>query len=102
MKNKGFDLVPYVNHFSETPDAGWPEFWDSPRYSSGYATLWNTLAFVPETHMLKPYKQRVESTMALMESMIEFTSRHSAKITDLRYQTKKQQLVQNSFPTGWK
>jgi hypothetical protein len=57
MKEKGWDLVPYVNHFGETPDQGWPQFWDSPRYSSGYASLWNTFAFVPETHMLKPYPQ---------------------------------------------
>jgi hypothetical protein len=102
MKNKGFDLVPYVNHFSETPDAGWPEFWDSPRYSSGYATLWNTFAFVPETHMLKPYKQRVASTQALMESLIEIVSKNNAKITVLRDQTKKQQVSQTSFPIAWK
>ncbi len=102
MKNKGFDLVPYVNHFGETPDAGWPQFWDSPRYSSGYATLWNTFAFVPETHMLKPYKQRVASTQALMESFIEFVSKNSTEITELRAQTKKQQLVQTSFIIAWK
>ncbi len=102
MKNKGFDLVPYVNHFGETPDAGWPQFWDSPRYSSGYATLWNTFAFVPETHMLKPYKQRVASTQALMESLINFVSKNSNKITELRNQTKQQQISQITFPIGWK
>jgi hypothetical protein len=59
MKNMGWDLVPYVNHFGETPEKGWSEFWDSPRYSSGYGALWSTFSFVPETHMLKPYGQRV-------------------------------------------
>ncbi|MBD0332759.1 MAG: M14 family metallopeptidase, partial [Chitinophagaceae bacterium] len=102
MKAKGFDLVPYVNHFSETPDKGWPEFWDSPRYSSGYATLWNTFAFVPETHMLKPYKQRVESTKALMESFIEFATQHSKEITSLREQAAKAQATQTTFPIAWK
>ncbi|MFN2440917.1 MAG: hypothetical protein ABR503_17055, partial [Chitinophagaceae bacterium] len=102
MKNKGYDLIPYVNHFGETPERGWSEFWDSPRYSSGYATLWNTFAFVPETHMLKPYKQRVESTQALMESFIEFVSKNSSKISALREQAKKQQLSKTSFPIGWK
>ncbi|MDQ3846754.1 MAG: M14 family metallopeptidase [Bacteroidota bacterium] len=102
MKQKGYDLVPYVNHFGETPDKGWAEFWDSPRYSSGYATLWNTFAFVPETHMLKPYKQRVEATKALMECFIEFTARHGIEITQLREQTKKEQQVQRSFPLAWK
>src|SRR6266513_5398469 len=51
MKQKGYDLVPYVNAFGDTPENGWSEYWDSPRYSSGYSTLWQTFAFVPETHM---------------------------------------------------
>jgi hypothetical protein len=102
MKSKGFDLVPYVNHFGETPDAGWPQFWDSPRYSSGYATLWNTFAFVPETHMLKPYVQRVASTVSLMESFIEFTSANAKTISELREKTKREQAQQTSFPIAWK
>lgn len=102
MKSKGFDLVPYVNHEGDTPDKGWAEFWDSPRYSSGYATLWNTFSFIPETHMLKPYKQRVQSTRALMESFIEFTSVHSQEILTQRSKAKQQQLNKKSFPIAWK
>jgi hypothetical protein len=102
MKTKGYDLVPYVNHFGETPDKGWSEFWDSPRYSSGYASLWNSFAFVPETHMLKPYRQRVESTLALMESFIEFSFTNHAMITSLRSQAKKQVQSSNYFPIAWK
>ncbi|WP_121357395.1 M14 family metallopeptidase [Flavisolibacter nicotianae] len=102
MKKKGFDLVPYVNHFGETPDKGWPEFWDSPRYGSGYGTLWNTFSFVPETHMLKPYKQRVEATKALMESFIEFTELHGKEITSLREATQRNQQQQTTFPLAWK
>jgi len=47
MKKKGYDLVPYVNSFGESPEQGWPEFLEGPRYSSGYASLWQTFAFVP-------------------------------------------------------
>jgi len=102
MKAKGYDLVPYVNHFGETPEKGWSAYWDSPRYSSGYTSLWNTFSFTPETHMLKPYKQRVESTKALEESFIDYTSQHCKEILELRDQTKKQQSVQTKFPLGWK
>jgi hypothetical protein len=102
MKSKDFDLVPYVNHFGETPDAGWPQFWDSPRYSSGYATLWNTFSFVPETHMLKPYDQRVASTVSLMESFIEFTSENARAIRELREKTKREQVKQTQYPIAWK
>ena len=101
MKEKGYDLVPYVNSFGDTPENGWPEYWDSPRYTSGYAVLWHTFSFVPETHMLKPYDQRVKSTYALMQSFIEFTAKNSEAIKNLRNQTKK--LVQSAieFPISW-
>jgi hypothetical protein len=102
MKTKGYDLVPYVNHFGETPDNGWSQYWDGPRYSSGYATLWNTFAFVPETHMLKPYAQRVDATRKLMESFIEFAATHAQKIITLRKEARQQQLTQNEFPIAWK
>jgi hypothetical protein len=101
MKQKGYDLVPYVNAFGDTPESGWPEYWDSPRYSSGYTTLWHTFAFVPETHMLKPYDQRVRSTYALMQCFIEFTSKNSEKIKQLRDQTKQAVKTQSEFPLSW-
>lgn len=101
MKTKGFDLVPYVNVWNDSPDNGWPEYWDSPRYASGYAALWHTFSFVPETHMLKPYMQRVKATYALMQSFIEFTSANSEVIKNLRTQTKKSVQTMIEFPISW-
>jgi hypothetical protein len=101
MKEKGYDLVPYVNSFGDTPENGWPEYWDSPRYSSGYATLWHAFAFVPETHMLKSYEQRVKSTYALMQSFIEFTGKHSGEITHLRNEAKQSSKSATDFPIAW-
>jgi hypothetical protein len=101
MKEKGYDLVPYVNSFADTPESGWSEYWDSPRYSSGYATLWHTFAFVPETHMLKPYGVRVKSTYALMQCFIEFTSAHSKDIKQGRELQKGQLMNMSEFPISW-
>ncbi|MCW3463399.1 M14 family metallopeptidase [Chitinophaga nivalis] len=101
MKTKGYDLVPYVNHFGETPDSGWVEFTDVPRYSTGYTTLFHTFGFVPETHMLKPYPDRVKATYALMECFIQFTSTHSETIRELRAQTKAASISQQRFPLAW-
>jgi len=101
MKEKNYDLVPYVNSFGDTPENGWPEYWDSPRYSSGYAALWHTFAFIPETHMLKSYEQRVRSAYALMQCFIEFTSKNSNKIKDLREQAKQSVKKQTEFPVSW-
>ncbi len=101
MKKKGYDMVPYVNSFGDTPENGWPEYWDSPRYSSGYAALWHCFSFVPETHMLKSYEQRVRSTYALERSFIEFTSANANKIKKLRDQTKAAVKTSTEFPISW-
>ena len=101
MKTKGYDLIPYVNAFGDTPDSGWPEFFESPRYSSGYAALWHTFSFISETHMLKPYDQRVISTYELMRSFIDFTSKNSSTIKQLRDQTKQSAKTQPEFPISW-
>jgi Zinc carboxypeptidase len=101
MKKKNYDMSPYVNFFGETPDSGWPEFMDGPRYSSGYATLWHTFAFVPETHMLKPYWQRVDATYKLMECFIQFAARNGNTIRQLRTETKEQVSKQYEFVLDW-
>ncbi len=101
MKEKSFDLVPYVNVWGDTPDNGWPEYWDSPRYASGFAALWHTFSFVPESHMLKPYDQRVKATYSLMQSFIEYTALNSNKIKELRDKTKQAAKTAAQFPIRW-
>ena len=101
MKGKGYDLIPYVNAFGDTPDSGWPEFFEGPRFSSGYAALWHTFSFISETHMLKPYDQRVKSTYELMKSVIDFTAKNSGTIKQLRDQTKQSVKTQTEFPVAW-
>lgn len=79
MQHKGWDVCPYVNFEEALPGRGWNCFYDPARYSSGYAALFSTMAFVPETHMLKPFAARVKSTYAFMESLLETTgTRHKA------------------------
>src|SRR5690606_35682398 len=102
MQKKGYDLIPYVNVWGKTPDNGWDEYVDSPRYSSGFGSLWSTFCFVPETHMLKPYKQRVDATYELMVSFIEFTSENSSEIKSLRNQTVKNEISNEEFVVSWK
>jgi hypothetical protein len=102
MKQKGYDLIPYVNDFGDKPENGWPEYWDSPRYSSGFAALWHTFSFVPETHMLKPYDQRVKATYSLEQCFIEFISKNSEQIKELRTQTKSWVKSLTEFPVTWK
>ena len=84
MKAKGYDLIPYVSFAGTTPESGLIQFFDSPRFSTGYASLWHSFAFMTETHMLKPYQERVRSTYELMESAITFTAENSIEIKKIR------------------
>jgi len=68
LQEKEILITPYVNVWGDTPEAGFSQFFDSPRYSTGYTTLFHTLGLMVETHMLKPYKIRVTQTYELMLS----------------------------------
>lgn len=61
MQAAGYPMTPYV-YADDTPDKGIKAFMDLPRYSSGYAAMHGSISSMPETHMLKPYQDRVSST----------------------------------------
>ncbi|MFD3001780.1 M14 family zinc carboxypeptidase [Pontibacter toksunensis] len=102
MKQDKFPMVPYMNHAGETPDEGIIGFMESPRYATGYTALYNTIGFVPETHMLKPFDQRVKATYKLMENMIETVHRDAKEIGQLRAHAIQETLQQQKFPLNWK
>ncbi|PPK94356.1 zinc carboxypeptidase [Nonlabens xylanidelens] len=77
-------ITPYVNVHNASPVKGFSQFMDYPRYSTGYTSLWNTLGMMVETHMLKPYKDRVLGTKAIMEEMIHIGSENVDTIKKAR------------------
>lgn len=101
LESKSWDITPYVNVFNRTPDLGFTQFMDSPRYSTGYTTLFNTLGMMVETHMLKPYKQRVEGTYELMLSMIEIIEEDKNKIENLRSKSLGTWKIGDNYPVNW-
>lgn len=95
---KKIPITPYVNVWGKTPKEGWSQFFDSPRYSTGYTTMFNTLGMMVETHMLKPYDIRVDQTYELMLSMLDFTEERSADIKALRKKAVEAILAKESYP----
>ncbi|GAB3203777.1 hypothetical protein ABID22_002022 [Pontibacter aydingkolensis] len=102
MQKDKFPMVPYMNTIGETPEKGITGFMESPRYATGYTALYNTIGFVPETHMLKPFNQRVQATYKLMENMIKTVHRDADEIGKLRAKAKQETLTQQSFALNWK
>ncbi|WP_397446419.1 M14 family metallopeptidase [Polaribacter sp. R77954] len=102
LAKKNISITPYVNVWGSTPKKGWSQFFDSPRYSTGYTTLFNTLGLMVETHMLKPYKTRVTQTYELMLSAFDFTEQNSEKIKDLRAKATQEILSKKTYPIHFK
>lgn len=96
-----WEITPYVNVFNEVPDEGFIQFMDHPRYSTGYAALWNTLGLMIETHMLKPYKDRVEGTYRALQSLIDVSERDWSKIKDLRARAQRKYLTERWYPVNF-
>jgi len=101
MSLKGWGMIPYVDFGKTDFDKGMNMFMDPPRYSSGYAALFNTLAFMPETHMLKPYKERVQSTYDLMVTFIEQSSKKANEIKSYRKIAAKEWMNEQKFALKW-
>ncbi len=101
MTDKKWDMVPYVNFEIAAPDKGMEMFFDPPRYSSGYAALFQTIAFVPETHMLKPFKDRVLSTYAFSQTVIEKAAINAIELIAQRKKARVEVANAKSFPFKW-
>ena len=101
LHKKGIETTPYVNAFADTPDKGFAQFFESPRYATGYTSLFNTIGFVVETHMLKKYAERVKVTYEYMRSAIEYTDTNYAKIKQLRLKNEEQYKPQKSYTIKW-
>ena len=102
LQEKEILITPYVNVWGNTPEAGFSQFFDSPRYSTGYTTLFHTLGLMVETHMLKPYKIRVTQTYELMLSALDFIEKKSEKIKSLRANAVSEILQHKTYPITYK
>jgi hypothetical protein len=102
MSAKGWDMIPYVDFGFTDFNKGMRMFMEPPRYSSGYAALFNTMSFMPETHMLKPYADRVKSTYDLMQTFIEESTLKASAIKLKRAEGTKEWMNRNMYPLRWK
>ena len=102
LEKDGWDITPYVNVFNKPPETGFSQFLDSPRYSTGYTTLWNTLGMMVETHMLKPYKIRVEGTYKLLIKAITIAEKEKETIKNFRQDLFKEINAAKNYHLNWK
>lgn len=94
--------APYVNIHGDVPDKGFSAFMDSPRYATGYTSLFNCLGTVPETHMLKNYKVRTWATYEYMVGSLHFVDKNFAEIQALTKKNLLQYQLQQKYALHWK
>ncbi|MBD8724950.1 peptidase M14 [Oxalobacteraceae sp. CFBP 13708] len=102
MDARGWPTCPYVNPVQDSPDHGIAEFLETARFSTGYAALHHTIGFMPETHMLKPFRDRYESMRALVDVALAFTVQNAPRIQALRRAAKDAGRTQAEWPVRWK
>jgi len=102
MEQKQWPLTPYVDFQGRTPDArGLIAFLETPRYSTGYAALFNTLSFMTETHMLKAFAPRVRATYDFMTVLLQTVQAQDAALAQARTTADQQVAAQQEFPLAW-
>jgi len=102
MKVKGIEATPYVNVHDTKPDAaGFEQFMDYPRYSTGYASMFNVPGSMPETHMLKDYASRVNVTYEYMAESLSYIDKNHNRIKLLRSENLENYKPGSRYTLQW-
>lgn len=101
MADRNYEMTPYVYSMKQTPDQGIMGFMDSPRYSSGYAALFQTIGFTSETHMLKRFSERAQSTYEFLDATLKVVLRDKEQIIKARKQAREEIKQQKAFVLSW-
>lgn len=101
MTRSGYEMIPYVNTKGETPESGIIAFYESPRYSTGYAALFNTIGFTLETHMLKPFPDRVEATYQFLINCALTANEQATGLREARQKADRALQQETQMPVSW-
>jgi len=83
VNDTGYLIMPYVGFIKGDYKNGIRDWVSTPRYSHSYAGAQNRIGVLIETHMIKPYKDRVYSTKAMLESIIRFGSENYKELNKI-------------------
>ena len=101
MSWSDIQICPYVNNFRQSPDHGISGFLDLPRYSSGYASLFQTMSFITEAHMLKPFKDRVWATYHFLEGLLSHLQVNYEAIEEIVKRDREAIAETEIFDVAW-
>ena len=101
MAQEGWPMVPYVYSKGETPEAGVVGFLETPRYSTGFTTLWGTLGFTTEAHMLKPFADRVKATKSFLQVLSDWLLTSGPEVLSMRKEEARRVADASELEVRW-
>jgi len=101
MEDAPYKMCQYVNIFRRSPEQGFEGFYSYPRYLTGYTSSFQILSFTIETHMLKPYPERVQGTKYLLNEILKYTSIHGEDIRAAKLAAIEKALAKSHFVLQW-
>jgi len=104
MGKKGYPPIPYVYAkagYGGSLDEGLSQFPDTPRFSTGFAAVFNTIGFMPETLSLKPYEERVKSNYALFETFMEILEKDGERLVRMVEEDREAAKTKDSFGVNY-
>lgn len=101
LKKDGWDWSPYVETKGETPESGIQAFNDLPRYAQGYGALFHSLSITVETHMLKPFPQRVKATKDYLNFLFRWSQANTLAIENARKDAFKRDVKSMYYPFNY-
>ncbi len=101
MQQRGHLVCPYFETVRSIPEEGLMGFMDAPRYSTGYNALRQRIGVLSESHMLKPYADRVNATFQLILSTLAAMNEHPAELKTARAKAKASACEQLRHFSNW-
>ncbi|MBK7383122.1 MAG: hypothetical protein IPI81_07255 [Flavobacteriales bacterium] len=101
MDRKAILMCPYFEMEGEKPEEGLVGFYDSPRYSTGYNALFDRIGILAESHMLKPYADRVNATYQLMLATLAVMDQHAEDLKKTRSRAKANSASMTEIGLNW-
>nr|WP_319776218.1 M14 family metallopeptidase [uncultured Sphaerochaeta sp.] len=107
VEDQGFLMAPYIWFVDRDMNKGLLDYVTPPKLSIGYTALQNRPGLLIETHSLKPYKERVYATKAIIESSLEYFNDNTEVLTLLNnkadeWTVQRYSKKDNLFPLSFK
>jgi hypothetical protein len=101
MEQKEMPMTPYVYSLHDSPERGIKDFMESPRYSSGYTSLFNCFSFITEAHVYKSFQARVEHTLGFLETLTTYAAKNNSKLLQVRKEADISCQKEEIFALNW-